>query len=376
MTAETTDLEVLRGDTVVLRPLRIDDAPDIVVGCDDPLSQRFLQQLPSPYTLADARWWITEGAPASRATGGQVYGIADPASDRLIGCVGLSRRGRHEMEVGYWVVPGVRGRGVATEATRLLSTHALTGDVARLELRTDPANAGSQRVAIAAGFTREGIARGAGSARDGSRYDLIVWARLATDSGEPTSRVIPDLPGGELTDGMVTLRPVTAEDAEDMYALRNLPECIARSVPPEPVTREEVERRCAHTWAHWLAGSRADLTIRDAATDAFAGDIGLFNPDRVTRQAMVGYSMVREWRGRGYVTRAVNLLTEWAFTDVGMERVIAGTAPDNTASQHVLSRAGFEREAYLRALLPGPDDTRIDDIQWVRFRPPLPSARG
>jgi RimJ/RimL family protein N-acetyltransferase len=325
--------------------------------------------MPSPYTLDDARSWITEGAPSVVSAGGQAYGIADPASDRIIGGVGLSRRAHDCGEIGYWVAPSARGRGIATQAARLIAAHAFAKGTPRLELRTEPENVGSQRVAIAAGFTRESVARGAGATRDGDRADLIVWARLASDSGKPVKRLIPDLPEGELSDGVVTLRPLTADDADDTYALRSLPECVLRSVPPVAPERDELARRCAHAPSLWLAGTRAELTIRDAGSGAYAGEIGLHYGGAGIQQAMIGYSMTREWRGRGLVTRAVNLLVDWAFEHLSVVRIIAGTAPDNGASQRVLARAGFEREAYQRALLPGPDDSRIDDIQWVRFRP-------
>lgn len=362
-------METLRGERVVLRPVREDDAPEVAAGCADPLTQRFLSHLPQPYTLDDARWWITKGIPAVIAAGGWDLAIADPATDRLLGGVGVRRYGREEAEIGYWVAPATRGRGAATEATRLLAAHVFASGVHRLVLRNHQENVGSQRVAIAAGFTREALSRETGHARDGSRYDQIVWVRLATDSGRPVPRVLPDLPGGELTDGVVTLRPLTPADTDDVFALDNLPECWQRRVPPEPPSRESVARRCAHSASHWLAGTRADFTIRDAATGAFAGDIGLFFPD--LGQAMVGYSQTREWRGRGYVTRAVDLLVDWAFTHAGLVRIIAGTAPDNAASHAVLARAGFEREGYQRARLPGPDGNRVDDIQWVRLHPTL-----
>lgn len=374
MTADSpSTLPTLHGQRVVLRSLRLDDVPEVAAACDDPLTQRFLHQLPSPYTADDARWWITEGAPAAIAAGGWTYGIADPATDRVIGAVGVTRRGSDRAErdktgeIGYWVAPGARNGGVATEATRLLAEHAFANGTVRLVLRTELENVGSQRVALAAGFAREGVARGAGASRDGSRHDLVVWSRLASDSGEPTPRAIPDLPGGELTDGVVTLRPVTEQDAEDTYALRALPECVQRSVPPTVPERGEVRRRCAHAQAAWLAGARAELTIRDAATGAFAGDIGVYAIEPVTGQAMIGYSLGREWRGRGYATRAVTLLTDWAFAHLGVYRVIAGTAPDNRASHRVLARAGFVREAYQRSRVPGPNGTRVDDIQWVKL---------
>jgi len=363
-------MEILRGDRVVLRPYRIEDAEDVAAGCADEVTQRFLPLLPSPYTIEDARWWITEGAPNAFASGsGWAYGFADPATDRVVGGGGMSRGKSLTCEIGYWVAPWARGQGVATEAARLLAAHAFETGLARVELRTDLENVASQRVAINAGFTRESVARGAGATRGDDRRDLIVWARLAGDSGEPTPRVLPDLPGGELTDGIVTLRPLAVADTDDIYALHNLPECWKRSVPPEPPTPEVSARRCAHAASLWLAGNRADFTIRDAATGAFAGDIGLFFP--AMGQGMVGYSSTREWRGRGYTTRAVNLLVDWAFNHAGLLRIIAGTATDNTASHAVLTRAGFEREGFQRARLPGPDGTRVDDIQWVRLHPSL-----
>jgi RimJ/RimL family protein N-acetyltransferase len=297
----------------------------------------------------------------------------------------MSRRRTSGGEIGYWVAPWARGRGIASEAARLLAAQAFAIGIPRLELRTDQENLASQRVALAAGFVREGLARGAGQGRDGSRYDQIVWARLATDSGEPTARAIPDLPGrtdlrspadlgGELTDGVVTLRPLIADDADDLFALRALPESVLRSVPPDPPDRADVRLRCALAASGWLAGTRADLTIRDAATDAFAGDIGLYYQSPGTQQAMIGYGLSREYRGKGYTTRAVNLLVDWAFANLPLARIVAGTAPDNLPSHRVLARAGFVRESYERDRLPGVGGARVDDIQWVRFRPKGASA--
>jgi RimJ/RimL family protein N-acetyltransferase len=234
-------------------------------------------------------------------------------------------------------------------------------------LHTQPENTASQRVALAAGFTREGIARGNGSSRDGSRHDEIVWARLGTDSGEPTPRVLPDLPGGELTDGVVTLRPLVEADAANTHALRSLPDVVRTSVPPVAPDLAAITQKCARAQSAWLAGQRADFTIRDAPTGTYAGEIGLYYWETATQQAMIGYSLDPRWRGRGFTTRAVNIVADWAFTRVGIIRLIAGTAPDNVASHRVLERAGFEREVYHRGRLPGPNGTRIDDIQWVRF---------
>jgi RimJ/RimL family protein N-acetyltransferase len=359
--------ETIRTGLAVLRPPRPSDAEEVAQACADPAIQRYIPLVPDPYTSADALRWIIESRAAARAAGGTTLVAADPETDRPLAGFALhpARPGGSTAELGYWVAPWARRRGIATAGTAALAGWAHRQGVYRVELLTDPENWRSQRVAIAAGFRREGLRRGAERRRDGSHAAVVAWARLADDPTGPTPRALPDLPDGSLTDGVVTLRPLGRRDADDLYALHSLAESVATSVPPVPPQRSEISRRCAEAAGLWLAGERAGLTIRDAATGRFAGDISLFYGDRHLLQGMLGYGLLPAWRGRGFATRAVRLLAGWALTRAGLARVIAGTAPANVASQRVLERAGFTREAYQRALLPGPEGTRIDNIQYA-----------
>ncbi|HKT03033.1 MAG TPA: GNAT family N-acetyltransferase [Rugosimonospora sp.] len=359
--------EIIRAEGVVLRPPRLSDADDIAAACTDPAIQRYVPAVPSPYTRADAVHYITEGRAAMRNAGGLALVVADPATDRVIGSVGLHHvwAGDGLAEIGYWVAPWARGRGVATAATAALAGWGHQHGLYRVELLAEAENWPSQRVAIAAGFRREGVRRAGGRNRDGSRVDLVVWAHLAADPPGPSPRSLPDLPGGVLTDGVVQLRPLWSGDVDDMFALRSLPESIESSVPPVAPDPVRLARRCAESPSHWLAGERAELTVRDAASGAFAGDIGLFYQDQLSSEAMIGYGLMPAFRGRGFATRTVRLIAAWAFAQVGVARLIAGTAPENVGSQRVLERAGFTREGYLRSRLPGVGGTRIDDILWA-----------
>ncbi|SCE71359.1 GNAT family N-acetyltransferase [Micromonospora mirobrigensis] len=357
--------EAIETGGVRLRLFRLDDAADTAAACADPLTRRFISGMPDPYTEATARWWITEGAPAAWATGGAAYAIADPATDRLLGGIGLSQPvpTRSQAEIGYWVAPWARRRGVATAATRALAWHAFAAGTVRLELLTHPENPASQRVALAAGFRREGVRRAANPGRDGGRDDLIAWVRLADDPPGPTARLLPDLPGGRLTDGVVTLRRLAPADADGVHRLSTLPEVVASSVPPVPPDRAAIERRCRLAESHWLAGESADLAILDAVSGEVVGVCKLRYDEPPTGQGMLGYSMLPEARGRGLATRAVRLVAEWAF-GVGLARLWAGTRPENVASQRVLERVGFRREGLMRGRLPGPDGTRVDSTLY------------
>jgi RimJ/RimL family protein N-acetyltransferase len=355
------------GEAVRLRGYRPDDLEDLVAGYSDPLTLRFMRALPTPFTRRHGEWYIRDATAAVFAEGGAAYAIADPDSDRLLGGVSLERvvPGRQQAELGYWVGPWARRRGVATAAVRTLCAHAFGTGTARIELLAHAENTASQRVGLAVGFRREGVRRGALANREGTRDDLIVFARLADDPPGPTPRLLPDLPGGELTDGVVTLRPLTGDDVDFYAELHALPDVVATSVPPVPPRREEIVRRCSWAAAQWLAGERADLVITDAATGTPAGEIGLFYQEPPTAQAMIGYSMLPAWRGRGLPTRAAQLVALWAFAETGIARLIAGALPTNVGSQRVLEKAGFKREAVLRSRLPGPDGTRNDDIQFA-----------
>ncbi|MEU4243194.1 GNAT family N-acetyltransferase [Actinoplanes sp. NPDC026619] len=361
MTVEIT------GIGVRLRAYRPDDVEAVAAGYDDPLCFRFLPPLPSPFTVAHAERFLSEGVTSVFADGGVVYAIADPETDEVLGGIGFDKvvPSRGQAEIGYWVASWARGRGVATAAVRALSAHALGAGLARLELLTHWDNPASQRVALAAGYQREGVRREALPGRDGGREDLVAFTRLAGDSGEPIPRLLPDLPGGELGDGVVTLRPLGPEDTPFTLTLRGLPEVWQTSVPPIPPTLAEIRQRCSRAPAHWLAGTRAEMVIVDAATGTPAGEIALFYQEPVTGQAMIGYSMLPAFRGRGLATRAAQLVALWAFAETDVARLIAGTLPTNVGSQRVLEKAGFHREAYLKSRLPGPDGTRVDDVEFV-----------
>ncbi|GIJ12944.1 GNAT family N-acetyltransferase [Micromonospora andamanensis] len=366
MTAPRRSEQRIDAPGVRLRPFHLGDVDDVVAGCADPLTQRFLDGLPDPYTEADARLWITESAPAAFAGGGAAYAIADPTTDRLLGTVGLSHvvPQRSQAEIGYWVAPWARGGGVATAATRALSEHAFATGTARLELLTRVENTASQRVALAAGFRPEGVRRSALAVRGGGRRDRMVWVRLSDDPPGPLRRLLPDLPDGRLTDGVVMLRRLGPEDTEQTYRLHSDPEVVASRVPPGAPTRDEIERRCHGAESQWLVGTAAAMTILDAVSGEFAGNCMLLPDQPDSGQAMIGYSLLPQWRGRGHATRAVRLLTRWGFDHVGLSRLWAGTLPENAASQRVLGKAGFRREGLLRGRLPGAAGSRVDSTVY------------
>lgn len=191
---------VLHAGRVTLRPFELADAPAVRAACADPVTQAWLP-LPAPYTIDDAHRWVTVGAFAERHAGtGVEYAVAADAGGALVGDVGLKRldRAAGSAEVGYWTVPGARGRGYMTEAVTTLCRWAFADlSLRRVQLLAAPGNLASQRVAEKAGFSREGLLRAAGYVHAGP-VDLISFSRLRDDpevcgpsSPQASSRMTP-----------------------------------------------------------------------------------------------------------------------------------------------------------------------------------------
>jgi len=86
--------------------------------------------------------------------------------------------------------------------------------------------------------------------------------------------------------------------------------------------------------------------------DTIAGTIALSNVVRgFLQSANVGYWIDGNAQGRGLATRAVGEIVRFAFDELGLHRVEAGTLVDNIASQRVLEKNGFTRIGVARRYL-------------------------
>jgi RimJ/RimL family protein N-acetyltransferase len=166
-----------------LRPWRLDDAPTLVRRINDAAVAAFLDLVPQPYQHADAIAYLTDCAEAWRTGARASFAVCVDGTDGPAGSIGIRWAEIDDgvAEVGYWVAAEVRGRGVATTATRLVARWAFGSEprLERLELRADVENEPSSRVAAKAGFTREGVLRSARyNVRLERRVDLAIWSLL------------------------------------------------------------------------------------------------------------------------------------------------------------------------------------------------------
>ena len=89
------------------------------------------------------------------------------------------------------------------------------------------------------------------------------------------------------------------------------------------------------------------------------------------RRGIIGYWMGAPARGRGVCTRALRLLSGWAFEELELGRLELVTDPDNLASQRVAEKAGFRREGVLRSYLLDRDGRLRDAVMFSLLPPDL-----
>ena len=81
------------------------------------------------------------------------------------------------VEIGYWVLPAARRRGIAARIARLLAEHAFALGVERVAAYVNVDNPASERVLERAGYTREGVVRSMPKP-DGRRVDKTLFSLL------------------------------------------------------------------------------------------------------------------------------------------------------------------------------------------------------
>lgn len=138
--------------------------------------------VPAEYSEAAGRAWIKRQWSRQTSGGGLSMAMADPETDQALGLVFLGlRRIEGHCELGYWLIPEARRRGVGTAAVSLVSRWVLTKtDVYRLVAHVEPHNTASRSLLATCGFTEEGLLRKYLRFDDGV-FDALSYSLLESD---------------------------------------------------------------------------------------------------------------------------------------------------------------------------------------------------
>lgn len=146
----------------------------------------------------------------------------------------------------------------------------------------------------------------------------------------------------------LTLRRADATDIPQLYRLRS-DEQIMKYIPrPVATSPDEIaeflrltdEKIGSNKMINWKISIKGDPTL--------IGTIGFYYIKPEHYRAEIGYMLLPEFQGKGYVTEAIAAVVNYGFEAMGLHSIEALVDPENIASCAALEKCGFVREAYFK----------------------------
>lgn len=164
---------------------------------------------------------------------------------------------------------------------------------------------------------------------------------------------VPDM---RLTGPRVVLRPPSRRDAAAWAGLRRESSDFLRpwepTWPADAATTAAFHRRRRQQVSEWRARTGYGFLIFRRGDHALLGGITLSNVRRgVAGTGSLGYWIGAPFARQGYMTEAVGCVLDFAFGQLGLNRVEAACLERNEASRRLLERCGFTREGLARDYL-------------------------
>ncbi|ASY11600.1 acetyltransferase [Candidatus Planktophila dulcis] len=173
--------------------------------------------------------------------------------------------------------------------------------------------------------------------------------------------------------GLVTLRPSEEKDIDSIFNACQDPLIPAFTTVP-----------AAYTIDHAIDFVRSDpfsfaerrefrfvIDYGNGNDVKFAGVISLHTINIKNHTAEIGYWLEKSMRGKGIGTIAAKMITDYGFKTLGFRRIDGLADVDNTASQKLLTSAGYQKEGILRNKVTRDDGRQIDmalfattDLTW------------
>lgn len=180
------NLPAISDGVITLRPWALADAGVLLEASADPAIQRYSLSRSGPFTALEAREHLRDCHAYSLTTDGSgrpsgSLVITDAVTGVALGQCGIDGWSPGDVaQIGYWLAPRARGRGLATRAAVQLTNWLFDLGASRVVLTVIDDNRASMAVAQRAGFLLEG-ATGEQSLWQGRSHEVLGFAVGAED---------------------------------------------------------------------------------------------------------------------------------------------------------------------------------------------------
>jgi RimJ/RimL family protein N-acetyltransferase len=154
----------------------------------------------------------------------------------------------------------------------------------------------------------------------------------------------PDLNGH-----LIYLRPITGDDAENMFRSLQDEESMRLTGTSDTFTFEDVLNYCKRIEN---ADDRVDYAIISRETLDYVGEVVLNNIDWQNRSANFRIALAgKKWFGKGFGSEATRLILQFGFMELDLHRIELEVFDFNPRAKHVYEKLGFVVEGTRRDVL-------------------------
>jgi len=144
------------------------------------------------------------------------------------------------------------------------------------------------------------------------------------------------------------LRRITNEDVNEVFELRSNPETMKYIPRPLVKTTEDALEHIAMIEDKIVTNIGINWGITLKKNRKLLGIIGYYRMQPENYRAEIGYMLLPEFHGKGIIPEAVNRLITYGFEELKLHSIEAVIDPENFASEKVLQKCGFVKEAHFK----------------------------
>ena len=167
------------------------------------------------------------------------------------------------------------------------------------------------------------------------------------------------------SDGDVVLRELMDSDLEKLaiYANNEKVSVNLRDGFPKPYTIDD-----AVNFKKMIDSQNPKTFFAIEYQNNYVGNISLSpGTDVYRKSAEIGYFIGEPFWNKGIVTKAVNVITEWGFSQLDIVRIYTGVFEYNQGSQRVLEKCGFVKEAVFKKSI-CKNNMIFDEIRFAKLK--------
>lgn len=172
--------------------------------------------------------------------------------------------------------------------------------------------------------------------------DMTYWEEYDHDEISLWQAVLDAKPPAEMF-------VLTEDYAEQLFALTDTNRTYLKQwLPWVDETQRIEDSRLFIENALYQYKERVGMTCGIFYRDTLAGIIGFHTIDWANRKVEIGYWLGEAFQGKGLMTKACRAIINYAFLDLGLNKVEIRCATGNSHSNAVPKRLGFTQEGIVR----------------------------